>query len=37
MMLARVAVMKLEEIAKNDTERQTAFDFVKGWITDHES
>jgi ParB-like chromosome segregation protein Spo0J len=37
MMLAKVAVMKLEEIAKNDTERQTAFDFVKGWITDHES
>jgi hypothetical protein len=36
MMLAKVAVMKLEEISRNDSERQQAFDYVKGWINDNE-
>ncbi len=36
MMLAEIAVMKLAEIAGNDSERQEAFDYVKGWIKDHE-
>jgi len=37
MMLARVAVMKLEEIADNDEERAEAFAHVKGWIKNHEA
>ena len=37
MMLAQVAVRKLEEIAENDEERNEAFAYVKGWIEDHES
>jgi hypothetical protein len=37
MMLAQVAVRKLEEIAENDEERNVAFAYVKGWIEDHES
>jgi hypothetical protein len=36
MMLAQVAVRKLEEIADNDEERKEAFKYVKGWIIDHE-
>jgi hypothetical protein len=37
MMLAEVAVRKLEEIEENDEEREQAFEYVKGWIIDHES
>ena len=36
MMLAQVAVRKLEEIADNDEERAQALAYVKGWIEDHE-
>jgi hypothetical protein len=37
MMLAEVAVRKLEEIQENDEERNQAFEYVKGWIIDHEA
>ncbi len=37
MMLAEIAVMKLAEIASDDSERQEAFNYVKGWIRDHEA
>jgi hypothetical protein len=36
MQFARLAVMRLEEIDDNDTERKPAFDYVKGWIKDNE-
>lgn len=32
MQFARIAVMKLEEITEDDTERQQAFDYVRRWI-----
>jgi len=34
---AEIAVMHLEEIEPNDTERQQAFDYVKGWIANAEA
>ena len=34
---AERAIHMLEAIEENDTERQQAFDTVKGWIKDHES
>lgn len=36
MKYAQLAVMDLERIAENDDERQQAFAYVKGWITDNE-
>jgi hypothetical protein len=33
---AKRAIRELGLIAENDTERQEAFDLVKGWIADHE-
>lgn len=33
---ARMAIMDLEKIEDNDTERRAAFNLVKGWLKDHE-
>jgi len=37
MQFARLAIMRLEEIAEDDAERQQAFEHVKGWLKDHGS
>lgn len=34
---ARIAIMNLEQIKKNDIERKEAFEVVKGWIKNNES
>ena len=36
MQFARMAVLDLEQIRKDDTQRKKAFIFVKGWITENE-
>jgi len=36
MQMARIAIMKLGEITKDDTEREEAFATVKEWINEHE-
>jgi len=36
MHLARLAIMDLEQIPENDTEKKQAFNYVKGWIHEHE-
>lgn len=37
MQFARMAILDLEQIQTNDTERTAAFDHVKGWIANHEA
>ena len=37
MQFARMAIMDLEQIRKDDVERQEAFDFVKTWIRENEN
>ena len=37
MQFARMAIMDLEQIRKDDVERQEAFDFVKNWIRENEA
>ncbi len=37
MQFARIAIMKLEEIRDDDTERAQAFNHVRAWLNEHES
>jgi hypothetical protein len=37
MQFARMAIADLEQITNQDTERKEAFEYVKGWIKNHEN